>query len=75
MGKIRRGGYIFITWIGDHGSHVHVYRDGALVTKWNLDDDTEEKGAALASSKVRELIHELLKEGRLGYEDKKSHRE
>lgn len=37
MGKIRRGGYIFVTWVGDHSPrHVHVYRDGKLVVKWDL---------------------------------------
>ena len=39
MARIRRGGYIFITWIGDHSPrHVHVYRDGKLVVKWDLDN-------------------------------------
>jgi hypothetical protein len=28
-GKHRRGGYVFITWKGDHPPrHVHVYRGG-----------------------------------------------
>lgn len=37
MGKIRRGGYVFVTWKGDHAPrHVHVYRDGKLVVKWDL---------------------------------------
>lgn len=32
MGKVRRGGYVFLTWKGDHTPrHVHVYRDGRLV--------------------------------------------
>ena len=39
MGKIRRGGYIFITWMGDHfPRHAHVYRDGKLVIKWDLEN-------------------------------------
>jgi hypothetical protein len=34
MGKIRRGGYVFLTWRGDHTPrHVHVYHDGKLVLK------------------------------------------
>jgi hypothetical protein len=34
VGKLRRGGYVFITWKGDHPPrHVHVYRDGKLVVK------------------------------------------
>jgi hypothetical protein len=39
MGKILRGGYVFVTWKGDHSPrHVHVYRDGALMEKWDLDN-------------------------------------
>ena len=31
VGKIRRGGFVFLTWKGDHTPrHVHVYRDGKL---------------------------------------------
>jgi hypothetical protein len=30
--KVRRGGYVFVSWVGDHSPrHVHVYRDGKLV--------------------------------------------
>lgn len=37
MGKIRVGGYIFVTWIGDHEPrHVHVFKDGQLIVKWDL---------------------------------------
>jgi hypothetical protein len=64
MGKIRRGGYTFLTWKGDHGPrHVHVYRDGKLVVKWDLDNGSPMKGAA--SRKVRQLIAELESEGAL----------
>jgi hypothetical protein len=64
MGKIRRGGYIFITWIGDHSPyHVHVYRDGDLVVKWDLENDLPMKGAA--NRKVRELIDELCERGEI----------
>jgi len=36
VAKIRRGGYVFVTWVGDHPPRpVHVYRDGRLVVKWN----------------------------------------
>ena len=64
MGKVRRGGYVFVTWSGDHGPrHVHVYRAGRLVVKWDLDNGTPMKGAA--SRRVRKLIAELESEGRL----------
>ena len=64
MGKHRRGGYVFITWRGDHPPrHVHVYRDGKLVVKWDLDNRTAMKGAA--TSRVLKLIAELESEGLL----------
>ncbi len=64
MGKLRRGGYVFLTWTGDHRPrHVHVYRDGKLVVKWNLDDRVPMKGRA--SRRVLWLIAELEKEGAL----------
>ena len=47
MGKTRRGGFIFVTWKGDHPPrHVHVYRDGRLVVKWDLDNWKPIKGKA-----------------------------
>lgn len=64
MGKIRRGGYIFITWKGDHPPrHVHVYRDGEFVLKWDLDNKKAMKGKA--TRRVLELIGELESEGLL----------
>lgn len=64
MGKVRRGGYIFVTWIGDHSPyHVHVYRDGQLVVKWDLEHDVPMKGEA--SRRVLKLIDELREEGSL----------
>lgn len=62
MGKHRRGGYVFITWKGDHAPrHVHVYRDGKLVVKWDLDNRVAMKG--LASRRILALIAELEAEG------------
>jgi len=64
MGKIRRGGFIFITWIGDHSPyHVHVYEDGRLVVKWDLENDVAMKGEA--TRKILKLIDELRDEGKL----------
>jgi len=57
-GKIRRG------WKGDHPPrHVHVYRDGRLIVKWDL----EERGALRGESnaRIRKLLAELEKEGLL----------
>ncbi|MDA2928828.1 hypothetical protein MYX84_02595 [Acidobacteria bacterium AH-259-O06] len=62
MGKIRRRGYIFVTWKGDHPPR-HVYRDGKLVVKWDLDNKKPMKGRV--SRKVLNLIEELESEGLL----------
>lgn len=64
MGKIRRGGYLFITWKGDHGPyHVHVYRDRKLVVKWDLENDLPMKGEA--TSRILRLIQNLRDEGEI----------
>jgi hypothetical protein len=64
VGKLRRGGYVFISWKSDHPPrHVHVYRNGKLVVKWDLDNGQPMKGAA--SRKVLKLIRDLENEGRL----------
>jgi Domain of unknown function (DUF4160) len=64
VGKIRRGGFVFVTWTGDHSpSHVHVYRDGSLVVKWDLENDVPMKGEA--SRRILRLIAELREEGLL----------
>ena len=64
MTKIRRGGYIFLSWKGDHSPrHVHVYRDGKLVLKWDLENRKAMDGSP--SCNVLVLIHQLDSEGRL----------
>ena len=64
MARIRRGGYIFVTWTGDHSPrHVHIYRDGALVVKWDLDNRKAMRGSA--TRRILNLIAELESEGLL----------
>jgi len=64
VGKLRRGGVVFITWKGDHPPrHVHVYRDGVLVVKWDLDNKKPMKGSA--TRRILALIAELESEGLL----------
>ena len=64
MARIRRGGYIFLTWAGDHSPrHVHVYRDERLIVKWDLENRKSMKGAS--TSKILDLIEELESEGLL----------
>ena len=64
MGKVRCGNYIFVTWIGDHPPrHVHVYKDGKLIVKWDMNNSIAMKGKA--NRKILKLISELEREGRL----------
>jgi len=64
MGKIRRGGYVFLSWKGDHAPrHVHVYKDGRLVARWDLDSGKLMEGRA--TRRITSLIRELELEGRL----------
>jgi hypothetical protein len=64
VSKIRRGGYVFVRWIGDHDPrHVHIYKDGKLVAKWDLDGWLVMQGKATA--RVVRLLAELRKEGQL----------
>ena len=64
MSKVRRGGFVFLAWKGDHDPrHVHVYRDGRLVLKWDLERQMAMRGRA--SRRLLALITNLLKEGLL----------
>ena len=63
MGKIRRGNFIFVNWIGDHGHHVHVYRDRRLVVKWDLDLEIAIEGRI--TRKILKYLRKLKKEGEL----------
>lgn len=64
MTKVRRGGYVFLAWKGDHSPrHVHVYRDGTLVLKWDLENQRPMAGSQ--SRKVLDIIYQLDSEGLL----------
>ena len=66
MGRVRRGGYIFTWWIGDHEPrHLHVAdKDGSQLGRITI-----ENGQPLDDwqppKKVLALIEDLKKEGRL----------
>ena len=64
MPKIRRGEFVFLAWKGDHAPrHVHVYRDGHLVVKWDLDNWLPMKGKA--DARILRLVKQLQEEGAL----------
>ena len=64
MGKVKRDGYVFLSWIGDHTpKHVHVYKDGKLIVKWDIENTMAMKGAATRT--ILKYIDELLEEGKI----------
>lgn len=64
MGKVKRGGYIFLVWIGDHSpKHVHVYKNGNLIVKWDLENNIAMKGSATRT--ILKHIEALLQEGKI----------
>jgi hypothetical protein len=66
MGRIRRGGYIFEWWTGDHPPrHVHVSdANGELLGRVTV-TDKRPLDAWIPPKKVVEIISQLEKEGRL----------
>ena len=64
MAKLRRGGFIFLTWKSDHAPrHVHVYHRGRFVLKWDLDNEKAMEGKP--TRKLLDLIRDLETEGLL----------
>jgi len=64
VSRVRRGGYIFLSWKSDHPlPHVYLYRERRLVLKWDLDNRRPMKGTA--SRDVLQLIEQLDAEGLL----------
>jgi hypothetical protein len=64
MTRIRRAGFVFLSWRGDHAPrHVHVFRNGRLVAKWDLDGARLMEGTV--SARLVRLIRKLQQEGRL----------
>lgn len=65
MGRIRRGGYIFDFWVGDHPPrHVHVLRSGRLLAKVELDEHLTVMMGKV-SRRIRRMIRVLQQEGKL----------
>jgi hypothetical protein len=64
--RIRYGGFVFITWIGDHDPrHVHVYRDGKLVLKWDLERGRPLDEETRPSARLMKMISRLSRDGRI----------
>ena len=57
MGRIRRGGYIFEFWVGDHPPrHVHVIKSRKLLAQVELDEKL-----TLMEGKINRRIQKILK--------------
>lgn len=66
MGRIRRGGYIFESWVGDHPPrHVHVFKDRELIARVELDEELTMIEGKI-SRRVRRILKALVQEGVLG---------
>ena len=64
MVKIRRGNFIFVTWIGAHAPrHVHVFANAKLLAKFDLERNQVIEGRI--NRRIAKLIQELRAEGRL----------
>lgn len=63
MGRIRRGGYIFECWVGDHPPrHVRVLKDRKLIARVELDEKlTVMEGKV--SRRIRVILKALINEG------------
>ena len=63
MGRIRRGGYLFEFWIGDHSPrHVHILKDRKLIAKVELDEHLTLMEGKI-NRRIRKILKELMKEG------------
>lgn len=63
MGRVKRGGYIFVWWIGDHPPpHVHILVNEKVIVKWDLESHKAISGNP--SRRLLKLIEELVKDGR-----------
>jgi hypothetical protein len=64
VGKIRRGNYVFLFYVGDQAPrHVQVYRARTLVVKWDLENQRAMKDRS--TPRILKLIAELEAEGLL----------
>jgi hypothetical protein len=64
VGKIKRGGFLFISWIGDHAPrHVHIIKNSRTIAKWDLDRNCLIEGKV--SRQILKIIRQMIREGKL----------
>ena len=65
MVRIKRGGYIFECWKGDHPpKHVHISEDDEFLAKVVLDEDLTLLEGRI-SRRIKKMIQELVDKGQL----------
>lgn len=63
MGRVRRGGYIFEFWVGDHPPrHVHILKDRKLIARVELDEQLTVMEGRI-DRRIREMLKRPVKEG------------
>jgi hypothetical protein len=66
MGRVRRGGYYIVWWIGDHSPrHVHVFDSADRFLGRVAIPSGEALDEWKPTRKVLQIIAQLIKEGRL----------
>jgi len=64
IGKLRRGGSIFVCWVGDLAPrHVHIYDGKGLAAKFDLDEWKLMEGKI--NKKILRCLFALRSEGKL----------
>jgi hypothetical protein len=57
---------VFLTRLGDHPPrHVHVFRDGKLVVKWDLEQGRPLDQDAPVPTRLKKMISRLSRDGRI----------
>ncbi|MDO8518584.1 MAG: DUF4160 domain-containing protein [Deltaproteobacteria bacterium] len=65
MGRIKRGGYFFRVWVGDHPPlHVHVSKDDKTLAKVELNQDLRVMEGEI-NRRIKKIIRELIDQGLL----------
>ncbi len=61
MGRIKRGGYLFEWWMGDHyPKHIHIYKNRKEIAKLRIPEMIILKGKL--NKKLRKIIEKLINE-------------
>lgn len=62
--KIKKGNFFFVSFKGDHKpKHVHIYKDGRTIAKWDLENRRLMKGNM--TRRLKRILDELVEEKKL----------